>query len=172
MAIFRRLDIRINNISSNFSRSSELSISSFHGAFSSTYLLISLAYSKASSRDHFKSWESISMIYSLTLLIHTFHTFHIFHSNFHHIFNANAIARFRRFPRLLDNFALKVRIACSWEKSPSSPIGKAVKRYNMSISLEYSEQYSTGSNTFQIDLDIFWPSTVKNPVVRSCFGAS
>lgn len=87
-------------------------------------------------------------------------------------FNARAMDRFRRLPRLFESLALKVRIACSCEKSPSSPIGNAVKRYNMSISREYSQIYATGSMTFPIDFDIFCPSTVKNPVVSSCLGAT
>jgi hypothetical protein len=63
-------------------------------------------------------------------------------------------------------------IACSSEKSQSCQIGNALKRYNTSISREYLRENSTGSMTFHRDLEIFWPFTVKNPVVRIFFGNS
>ncbi|MBT3729586.1 hypothetical protein HOF65_00035 [bacterium] len=49
---------------------------------------------------------------------------------------------------------------------------KLHNKYSVNKSFEYFSEKSTGSIIFQIDLEIFCPSTVKNHVVRICFGSS
>ncbi|MBT3852810.1 hypothetical protein HOF65_02180 [bacterium] len=49
---------------------------------------------------------------------------------------------------------------------------KLHSRYSVNKSFEYFSEKLTGSITFQIDLEIFCQSTVKNPVVRICLGNS